>query len=169
MKKAISLFLVFSMLVLSRNVFATEKKGADLIILKTDGTEIRGELIAVKEKSLLLVERNSGIDYSININEIKITRIHKNSLLPVTIGLTAGIVIGMGVGSAIEQAKVFAPTGFDMNFGPLFLALGIASIGLTIGVLMGTDKTFQFEGMSKSETQESLKKLSKKARIKNPM
>jgi hypothetical protein len=167
MRKVISLLLVFFIFLLSGNMFAKERKGADLIIRKIDGTQVRGELIAVKEKSLLLVERNSGVDYSININEIKTARIHKNSLLPVTIGLTSGIAVGMGVGYAIEQAEVFATTGFNMNWGPFFLAMTIASIGLIIGVLMGTDDTFQFEGMSKSEIQMILEKLSKKARIKN--
>ena len=60
MKKSISLFLMFSILSLSVNMFAKERKGADLIIQKVDGQQVRGELIAVKQTSLLLLERESG-------------------------------------------------------------------------------------------------------------
>jgi hypothetical protein len=46
MRKTISLFLVFSILLLWRGIFVQERKGADLIIQKTDGATVRGELIA---------------------------------------------------------------------------------------------------------------------------
>ena len=62
MKKLISLFLVVSVLLLSGNMFAQERKGAEGIIQRTDGTQVRSELIAVKENSLLLMERESGAD-----------------------------------------------------------------------------------------------------------
>ena len=52
MKKAISLFLVFSLITLSIPLVAKEKKGADLIIQRLDGTQVRGELITFKEFSV---------------------------------------------------------------------------------------------------------------------
>ena len=45
---------MFSILALSGNLFAKERKGADLIVQRTDGTKVRGELIAIKENSLLM-------------------------------------------------------------------------------------------------------------------
>ena len=62
MLQFISLLLVFSILALSGNLFAKEKRGADLIIQKKDGQHVRGELIAVKKNSLLLLDRESGAD-----------------------------------------------------------------------------------------------------------
>jgi hypothetical protein len=47
MKKFISLFLVFSILLLSGNIFPKERKGAELIIQKLDGQQAKGELIAM--------------------------------------------------------------------------------------------------------------------------
>jgi len=167
MKKAISLFLVFSILLLSGNVFAKEKKGADLIILKTDGTKVRGELIAVKANSLILIERRSGADVPIKISEIKTARIHKNSLLPTTIGLSAGLATGFGVIAATAPKEQSFAEPWDL--GPAMAGLVIAALGLTIGIVAGTDKTFLIEGKSDSETQEILKELSKKARVKNAM
>ena len=70
MKRPVALLLMFSILAFSGNLYA-EKKGADLIIQKTDGTQVRGELIAVKKSSLLLLDRYSGSDVSIDITDIQ--------------------------------------------------------------------------------------------------
>jgi len=45
MKKFTALFLVFSLMMLSANLYAKEKRGATLIITKTDGQRIKGELM----------------------------------------------------------------------------------------------------------------------------
>ena len=92
MKKFISLFLVFSILLLSGNLYGKERKGADLIIQKTDGTQVWVELIAVKENSLLLLDRESGADVSIDISDIKVIRVKGKSkfLLGLQIGGLAG-------------------------------------------------------------------------------
>jgi hypothetical protein len=45
MRKFTALILVFSVLLLSGNLFAKERKGADLYIQKKDGQYERGELI----------------------------------------------------------------------------------------------------------------------------
>ena len=70
MKRFIALFLVFSVLALSVPLAAKERKGADLIIQRTDGTQVRGELIAVKASSLLLLDRDTGSDVSVDIGDI---------------------------------------------------------------------------------------------------
>jgi hypothetical protein len=160
MKKFVSLFLVFSMLTLSVPLTAKERKGADLIVQRKDGTQVRGELIAVKVNSLLLMERESGTDVSIDISEIKTSRIHRNTLIPATIGLIAGIVVGTEVSSQIESTQF-------MDLTPSIVGLGIALAGLVIGAAAGADTTIQIEGKSKLEIQEILGKLRKKARVKN--
>ena len=69
MKKFISLFLMFSILTLSIPLTAKERKGADLIIQKIDGQQVRGEFIAVKENSLLLLDRDTGADVTVDIED----------------------------------------------------------------------------------------------------
>ena len=54
-KKFLSLFLIFSLMMLSVNLYAKERRGAKLIITKKDGQLIEGELITVKPSSLLLL------------------------------------------------------------------------------------------------------------------
>jgi len=64
MRKTIAMFFVFSLLCLSGSLYA-EKKGAEIVVQKIDGQQARGELIAVKEDSLLLMEKESGVDMSV--------------------------------------------------------------------------------------------------------
>jgi hypothetical protein len=46
--KLVSLFLIFSLVMLSANLYAKERRGAKLLITKKDGQLIEGELITVK-------------------------------------------------------------------------------------------------------------------------
>ena len=66
-KKLLSLFLIFSLVMLSTNLYAKERRGAKLIVTKNDGQQIEGELSQLnrihffywilKEKMCLLVLR----------------------------------------------------------------------------------------------------------------
>ncbi len=170
MKKAISLFLVFSILLLSGNLFAKERKGADLIIQKKDGQQVRGELIAVKKSSLLLLERESGADVTVDVGDIGIITVVKKS--QVVLGAVLGSLLGFGIGAAIGAGED-DPNGFMRGYGTS-IGGGIgASAGLLlggiVGVALGTDKTIQFTGKSDSEIQEILEKLRKKARVRNAL
>jgi len=90
-KKFIALFLVFSLVMLSANLYAEERRGAKLIVTKKDGWQIEGELITVKPNSLLLLDME-GKDVSVGIKDIKVIRIVKKSkaLLGAGIGLSDG-------------------------------------------------------------------------------
>jgi len=161
-KKFIALFLISSLLMLSTNLYAKERRGAELIIQRigdqarkvkrtqldgtpwetTDITGIWGELIAVKPNSLLLLDA-SGKDVSADIADIKAIRIMKKSKFWTGAGI--GVLIG-GAAGAI---------------------LGYSSGDDDPGAGAGKDKTFQIEGMPDSEIQKTLDKLRKKARIRD--
>ncbi|GAH74403.1 unnamed protein product [marine sediment metagenome] len=51
--KLVSLFLIFSLVMLSANLYAKERRGAKLLITKKDGQLIEGELITVKPNGSL--------------------------------------------------------------------------------------------------------------------
>ena len=158
MKKFISLFLVFSILALLGNLLAKERKGAELYIHKKDGQYERAELIAVKKNSLLLKDIYSGADVSIDIKDVKVITIERES--KASLGAGIGWLIGGGFGVLIASRKGMLRSGLIFGLAGVLLG-GIA------GGLVGTDKTFQFEGKSDSEIQEILKKLSKQARVRN--
>ena len=165
-KKFIALFLVFSLMMLSVNLYA-KKRGAELTITKKDGHLIRGELITVKENSLLIL---SATDVSIDIGNIKVIEIEKKSKIGK--GALYGLLICGGGGAlfggitSLEEERISILGGAVL--GTVLFAPAGALVGAIIGAAAGTGKrTFQIEGMSDSEIQETLKKLRKKARIRD--
>ncbi len=165
-KKFISLFLAFSLMMLSVNLYAKERRGAKLIVTKKNGQLIEGELIAVKPNALLLLD-TEGKGVSIDIADIKVIRVVKKSKL--LTGIWVGIAIGGGTG------VLLAGSGYRMSLdaperrkilGAFGAAAGLLIGGIT-GELLGKDKTIQIEGMTDLEIEEALEKLCKKARIRN--
>ena len=164
-KKLISLSLVFSLVMLSVNLYAKERRGAKLIVTKLDGQLIKGELIAVKPNSLLLLD-TEGKDESIDIADIKeIVLMKRVNALG---GAIAGFLVGGLVGGKIS---VSGESPFSERYDETALigiliggALGLLSGILIVKNLAGKEK-IQIEGMTDSEIQETLDKLRKKARI----
>jgi hypothetical protein len=161
-KKFISIFLVFSIFALSGNLMAKERRGADLIITKKDRQQVSGELIAVKEKSLLLLDAETRADISVDINDIRVIKVKKSaSSSDVGLGFLAGATIGFLVGYLTET---WCPRAIIGGIG--------AAIGGLIGAVLTAvegeltiDKTIQIEGKSPEEVKEDLVYLRSKARI----
>ncbi len=78
-KKFIASFLIFSLMMLSVNLYAEERRGAKLSVWKIGGQKIEGELIAVKEDSLMILTKWSGRDESNDIEGIEEIVIAKKS------------------------------------------------------------------------------------------
>ena len=173
--KLLSLFLVFSLLVLSANLYAKERRGAKLLVTKTNEQQVQGELITVKPNSLLLLD-TEGKDVSVGIAEIKVIRIVKKSksLLGASIGGAIGCGIGLyGMASAYNASVARGEDGGMISYillgcivVPAVMAIG-GAFGGGIGALVGKDETIYFTGMTDSEIQATLDKLRKKARIRD--
>ena len=164
--KLVLLFLIFSLLVLSANLYAKERRGAKLIITKLDGQLIKGELIAVKPNSLLLLD-TEGKDVSVDIADIKVIRTKKSQVVIGALGGTLTSVIGAAVLlGLILRASVGEMLSLMAQHTWKVAPLG-AIIGATIGALVKETKKIQLEGMSDSEIQETMDKLRKKARIRD--
>ena len=166
MSKKLLVLVLVCILIFPLGLTAKEKKGADLLVETTDGTQVRGELIVVKENSLLLSESDSGADVTFDIADVGVITIKWKSKGWEGMGL--GLLIGGGVGAGVAVAVV--PSGYSTSGIAVagIVALG-ALLGLLIGGYMGTtlgkDKAIQIEGKSDSEVQEILEMLRKKARI----
>ena len=171
-KKFIALFLIFSLLTI--NCFP-KRRGINLNVARTDGQPIKGELIAVKENSLLLLEKEVGADVSINISDVKIITIKgPTTALRLTLPILSavgGALVGLTVWwvrSVGGLAYIMAEEGQgekDAKKHAGYGALILGSLGLVVAII-ATDKTIQIEGMTDSEIQETLKKLRKRARIR---
>jgi hypothetical protein len=167
-KKLVSLLLVVSLMILSANLYAKERRGAILIITKKNGQQIEGELITVKKDSLLLF---TGVDVSVDISEIKVIKIVKKSRVLQGIGL--GLLIGAGTGALLGFMEGDRPSQFFHKaeeralVGGIYLgAIGLL-VGGTLGFASGIDKTILVEGRHPSSIESILKKLRKKARIRD--
>ena len=165
-KKSIALFLAFSLMMLSTNLYAKERRGVKLIVTKLDGQLIKGELIAVKPNSLLLLD-TEGKDVSVDIVDIKVIKIVKKSkvLLAAGLGFLIGAAVGAAAGSQLSEAWWWE-SGTE-----ICAVIGGFAFGILGGLIVsseGKDKTIQIEGMSDfHEFREALDYLRKKARIRD--
>ena len=173
-KKFIALFLVFSLMMLSVNLDAKERRGAKLIITKKDGQQIQGELITVKPNSLLLLDSGTGADESVDIKDIAVITIAKKS--KALVGATCGAFAGGCIGAVVVPLTgkpapvIFSSMAAEKKtiLEGLFFGFIIGAVcGGLIGTDEGTDKKILIEGMSDLEIKEALDKLRKKARIRD--
>ena len=138
------------------NLEPGQKPGAKLIIQKIDGQQIKGELIAIKQNSLLLKE--SGADVSIDIKEINTIEIVKNSkdlLWAVLIGGGIGALLGFGMGGGwVPRDEA------TLKMGVFGAAVGIFAVTFT----GEKDELIQIAGKSNDEIAIELGMLRLKAR-----
>ena len=156
---AIALLLVlFS---LPAPLLAREKRGADLVVTKFDGSQVSGELIAVKRDSLLLLGLD-GKDESVGVADIAIIRIVRRS--KAWQGLLYGFVPG-AVGGAIWGSQNTDDMGvLGGIMGGLVVGAASALVGFAAGVGAGLDSEISFAGMPESAANKILARLSRQAR-----
>jgi hypothetical protein len=170
--KVLVLGVVFSLLVCSENMMAKERRGAELMITKTDGQQIAGELIAVKPSSLLLLDSKTGADVSIEIEDIAVIKITKKSKAWIggAFGFAVGSLAGISIGALIDS--IAEEDGGGLSFGSFISIVAIfgaisAIPGMLIGAILGADKTIQIEGRPPEKIKPVLEKLRSQARITN--
>jgi hypothetical protein len=89
------LVLVFSFFVCTGNLAAKERHGAELAVHKLDRQRIEGELIAVRQNSLLLLS-SDGTAVSVDVKDINVIIIAKKS--KALTGAIGGLLIGGATG-----------------------------------------------------------------------
>lgn len=154
MKIIVTLSIIFSLLLPSGLLFGQKRKGAELLIMKTDRTQIEGELIAVKRDTSLLLNSYGNVPIDIaDINFLEIIKTSKAAFL-----IVPGLVIGGIVGAKAGQGFGKIATGF------VGAILG-GAIGLCTGDAIGRTEIFPIAGKSPKEIKEVLNKLRSKARF----
>ena len=172
-KKFISLFLVFSLATLSGNLMAKEAKGAKIAVDKIDGQKVLGELIAVKEDSLVLLDAETDYDVTIPLRDVKTITLRKKSWM-FELGVL-GALSGAAAQGIIQKTdrrthgSIAADDDIATHGQTSFLtwAAIAGGAGALIGAVFGVDKKFQMEGKSDAEINEVLETLRKKARVRD--
>jgi len=149
---------------------AAERKGAQLMIVKEDGQVIDGELLRVKENSLLLMTSGSETGVTVDFNEmikLKIKRkakFGKGALIGLLIGGGLGLLYA-GSGDKEGENVIF---GGSSNVGGTVVFMGAvgAGVGGIIGSMKRGYKEIQVKGKAPSQIKEIMSKLNKKARFK---
>ena len=154
--KLIASALVVLFLVIPANVSAKERRGAELIVTRLDGSQVSGELIAVKQDSLLLL--SYGRDESIDLAEIKNIRIVRKPRAGK--GALFGFLGGALTGALLASGGVEDFSGGEaaLIFGAFFGAIGGLG-GLGLGAILGVDTTIAVAGEPEALIQSHLEKL----------
>lgn len=168
-EKLTALILVFSLMILSGNLGAAIRKGVKLVIQKTDGQEVVGELITVKRDALLILDVETDADTTVNLNVIDVITVDNKSLM-FELGMGGALLAGaarLSLHSTVDKdkANTEGATEHQVQEVWLFGVIG-GGIGVLAGAVAGINKTIRIQGESDADIQSSLEKLSKKARVK---
>ncbi len=168
-------YLVLLVLFLSQQHIWAARKGAVLRIQKTDQQTIEGELIAVRNTQLILVDSASR-DMAIDINEVALIVVKKDAhpWIGALLGMVAGGILGVALAPPTkvnEPTDLFTPepaldllskrTGYGLGG-----ALAGAVLGGVIGGAIGSDSQIVVAKMGPPERERLLVKLRSKARVK---
>jgi len=163
----IAVVLIAGLLGLPAGLSAKQRRGADLVVTRLDGSQVSGELIAVRSDSLLLL--SGGTDLTVpraEIDSLRIVRRSKSGTLSL-IGGVAGFVGMGGVVLAIADEEVVgSKAGAAVLFGLLAGAAGAAA-GAIVGSAAGVDSTVAIVGRQEESVQADWNRLRSRAREKH--
>jgi hypothetical protein len=174
-QKIHAIILILTFFILLGNLSAKDrKKGADIIVQKKDGKTIKGELLAVKNDAIILMDSLNLSGIKMKSKEIrKITIAKKSGFFK---GLGLGLVIGGGSGALLGLASGDDKSGwFSMTAGEKAavggLGFGIlgALAGGIVGTIKGIDESVVLEGRTAEEMVRVLRKLNTKSRFPQAM
>ncbi len=168
-RKFVAAVLALLLISLTTDTFGAQKKGATVIMTLRDGRQASGELIAVKPKSILILDP-MGKDASFDLTEIAVVKVFRRSKAGK--GALTGFLIGAGVG--ITAGILSAGSGEDSDFQGGMAAMFLGGIGGVVGLVgglmagssAGGELDIRFEGATELSQRTDLQKLTKYARYK---
>jgi hypothetical protein len=174
-EKGIALAALAAIMLLAAGPAQAERRSGAKVVVDTGlgYTTIKGELIAVRPDSLLLLD-SSGADRSIDVAHVRSVTVIKTSKAGIggILGLLAGAGGGYLTGYSAAVASGACPdceaplTGFACGFFGSFIGLGL---GAALGSAAGRDVVIPLGGLSRPELTVQLKKLRRYARVSVPL
>ncbi len=163
-RRHIALALIVSLILLPAALPAKARQGASVVVARTDGSKVSGELIAVKQDSLVLLSP-IGKDDSVAVADIWAVTIKKPSKAGK--GFLYGALIG-GVAGGVFGAVTPTDSGYQALAVAVVAFVGAAAgglIGLGLGAAAGTDETINFAGLTEVGRSQALDRLRGLARM----
>ncbi len=164
-RRSIASVLALVVISLPGAVRARERRGADVVVIRKNRIQVSGELIAVKQDSLLLLNRVAQ-DVSIKFVDVSAIRVFKKS--HASTGFLIGFLVGGAAGAAWGYSRNSGDPGDQkMAAGAgVLLFGGLAGVlGVAIGEAAGRDETIIFDGLSESEAKKAKSRLRSMAKV----
>jgi hypothetical protein len=162
MRKVGFLFCVLCLIALRGDLAAEERQGADAVIAKKDGQAVKGELVAVKEDSLLLLGQSSKTEISVSISEINSIKVKTRTGGSHVLIIGSAMALGGIAGGVAAHSVPF--NDHPGKGGAIGVAAGLGA-GLIIDFLIKSSETYKIEGLSPEALKTVLGKLRLKARV----
>jgi len=153
---------------LSAELIAQDRQGALILVKKVDGQRIEGELIAVEQKSLLILDRKVNERATVELDDINFIKIiGKDNAMKMGGSIGIGALLGSLIGASIGIAGTTTELG-AIFFGAIGGAIGIVVgliLGITVGVGLSTGEKYQIEGKPEAYKNRILNILRKMDRV----
>jgi len=167
------ILLVLLLFFLGQASLWAARKGALLKVHKTDQQVVEGELVAVRETKLILVDSASR-DLAVDINEVNLITIDKkgHSWLGAGLGIVLGGIVGVAIAPSKRVEDIWEIPILPVEEGMSKTGYGLAGmlaggiLGGLIGAALGSDSQIIVVKMGPAERERLLSKLRSKARIK---
>ena len=129
-------------------------RGAELVVQKKDGTFIKGELLFVRERTLILLDKMSGTDVTVGIDDVDAFKVVRSPRFSARFSWAA-LLVGVPAsvyGLTARNGAFWTRMGIGIGGGTIAL-LGMASL------IKGTDEVAVLKGGSEQRTSFALNKL----------
>jgi len=126
---ATTLIFMLSITLASLPLSAKKRQGSTVVVTLIDGSEVKGELLAVKTDVLLVYDRDAGTGGSIDLRQVDQVKVFKKSKI------LASLAIGLGIGLALglnPEKNVHIDDYWLKISIPSVLIGGILGVGLSI-------------------------------------
>lgn len=127
--------MMAGLLLASASLPAKERRGAQVVVQRSDGSEIRGELLMVKRDCLVVGEQDKGeiVDLA-DVSSVRIVRRSKCGY-----GFLFGLIGGTFLGRELARQGSDLDARSNFKISIAFVGLPFALLGAGIGLLIGAD------------------------------